>query len=110
GMGLLKLMVEQFISRGITVLFEGLEEEHQIEFCQNIGVQLMQGYALARPETVPRTFDDRFPEPEPIPVAEGLRLAGDAGTGVAPPSIPPSVAVPLVVASRRQTAFGKRTR
>jgi hypothetical protein len=61
GMGLLKLMVEQFIERGITVLFEGLEEDHQIDFCNEIGVQLMQGYALARPEIVPTTFDERFP-------------------------------------------------
>ncbi|MBC7284580.1 EAL domain-containing protein [Hoeflea sp.] len=76
GMGLLKLMVEQFIERGITVLFEGLEEEHQVEFCQEIGVQLMQGYALARPEIVPKTFDDRFPEqalPQPGDTASHAR-------------------------------------
>jgi EAL domain-containing protein (putative c-di-GMP-specific phosphodiesterase class I) len=31
GMALLKLSVQQFIERGITVLFEGLEEEHQVD-------------------------------------------------------------------------------
>jgi hypothetical protein len=30
-MALLKLSVQQFIERGITVLFEGLEEEHQVD-------------------------------------------------------------------------------
>lgn len=110
GMGLLKLMVEQFIDRGITVLFEGLEEDHQIEFCQKIGVQLMQGYALARPETVPRTFDDRFPEPEPSPSADTTHLAHDSAIRRAPAALHPSVTAPLTLASRRPTAFGKRTR
>lgn len=111
GMGLLKLMVAQFIERGITVLFEGLEEDHQIEFCQAIGVQLMQGYALARPEIVPRTFDDRFPEPELAqvgdfvsPVYERSQLHDVAAAP--PPSDFPVRAMP----PRRAASFGKRTR
>ena len=111
GMGLLKLMVAQFIERGITVLFEGLEEEHQIEFCQEIGVQLMQGYALARPEIVPRTFDDRFPEPQLTQARDTLRPAYEAPrtnevAGTAQPSSSPVHAMP----PRRAVAFGKRTR
>ena len=110
GMGLLKLMVEQFIDRGITVLFEGLEEEHQVEFCQKIGVQLMQGYALARPEIVPKTFDDRFPETE-------LPQMGDAPThsyttGLhQEPSVDHGGSISLHHhPSRRPATFGKRTR
>ena len=110
GMGLLKLMVEQFIERGITVLFEGLEEDHQIEFCQKIGVQLMQGYALARPETVPRTFDDRFPEPAPYSSADAAHIGHETAMHRAPSELHPSVSAPLLVASRRPAAFGKRTR
>ncbi len=111
GMGLLKLMVAQFIERGITVLFEGLEEEHQIEFCQEIGVQLMQGYALARPEIVPRTFDDRFPEPQLTQAGDTLRPAYEAPrtnevASTAQPSSFPVHAMP----PRRAVAFGKRTR
>jgi EAL domain-containing protein (putative c-di-GMP-specific phosphodiesterase class I) len=111
GMGLLKLMVAQFIERGITVLFEGLEEEHQIEFCQTIGVQLMQGYALARPEIVPRTFDDRFPEPELTQVGDPVRPAYEMSqlhhVATAPaPSDFPLRAMP----ARRAASFGKRTR
>ena len=111
GMGLLKLMVAQFIERGITVLFEGLEEEHQIEFCQEIGVQLMQGYALARPEIVPRTFDDRFPEPQLTQAGDTLRPAYETPrtnevASAAQPSNFPVHAMP----PRRAVAFGKRTR
>ena len=111
GMGLLKLMVAQFIERGITVLFEGLEEDHQIEFCQKIGVQLMQGYALARPEIVPRTFDDRFPEPELTQVGDPVSPVYEAPQTnevavAAPPSDFPMRAMP----PRRTAAFGKRTR
>lgn len=110
GKGLLKLMVEQFIERGITVLFEGLEEDHQVEFCQEIGVQLMQGYALARPEIVPKTFDDRFPEEQPMPQAGDrtghshgvlIRESGPSFSHIVPPQ--PTIA-------RRPATFGKRTR
>lgn len=111
GMGLLKLMVEQFKARGITVLFEGLEEEHQVEFCQKIGVQLMQGYALARPEIVPRTFDDRFPEPE---LTQPGDLVRPAYTSAVRHEVPAAAAAseftPRPLAPRRAAAFGKRTR
>ena len=111
GMGLLKLMVEQFIERGITVLFEGLEEDHQVEFCQKIGVQLMQGYALARPEIVPRTFDDRFPEPELSQVGDQVRPYYEpAPRAPAPAASSASDFVPRPPMPRRTAAFGKRTR
>ena len=111
GMGLLKLMVAQFIERGITVLFEGLEEEHQIEFCQTIGVQLMQGYALARPEIVPRTFDDRFPEPQPTQAGDPVRPVYDTPPLHAAAAATPAPDVPLrAMPPRRVAAFGKRVR
>lgn len=108
GKGLLKLMVDKFIERGITVLFEGLEEDHQIELCQQIGVQLMQGYALARPEIVPRTFDDRFPEPEPRQIADPAyrdHTAQPASAGIYADALSPHPA-----AARRMATFGKRIR
>jgi EAL domain-containing protein (putative c-di-GMP-specific phosphodiesterase class I) len=111
GMGLLKLMVEQFIERGITVLFEGLEEDHQVDFCQKIGVQLMQGYALARPEIVPRTFDDRFPEPELTQVGDQVRPYYETTPRVpSQPAAPASDFTPRPPLARRATSFGKRTR
>jgi EAL domain-containing protein (putative c-di-GMP-specific phosphodiesterase class I) len=120
GMALLKLSVQQFIERGITVLFEGLEEEHQITFCNEIGVQLMQGFALARPEIVPTTCGERFPETDREAEASGsIRLLD------APPLIPslhmPSASVSKDLGNaapapkstqsfgRRTVVFGKRT-
>lgn len=107
GMGLLKLMVEQFIDQGVTVLFEGLEEDHQVEFCNQVGVQLMQGYALARPEIVPTTFDERFPETRETPQAPGMTVTPAAPLPAAGPG--PEHA-PAVARPRRAAAFGKRTR
>lgn len=111
GMGLLKLMVAQFIERGITVLFEGLEEEHQIEFCQTVGVQLMQGYALARPEIVPRTFDDRFPEPELSQAGDSQRPAHARVPLRETAAAAPASDLPIRSAPpRRAATFGKRVR
>ncbi|SOE13797.1 EAL domain-containing protein (putative c-di-GMP-specific phosphodiesterase class I) [Hoeflea halophila] len=111
GMGLLKMMVAQFIERGITVLFEGLEEEHQIEFCQTVGVQLMQGYALARPEIVPRTFDDRFPEPVLSQAGDSQRPAQARVLQREPAVAAPASDLPIRAAPpRRAATFGKRVR
>lgn len=120
GMALLKLSVQQFIDRGITVLFEGLEEEHQITFCNEIGVQLMQGYALARPEIVPTSFGERFPE-----AGNGEEARHSIRQLDAPPLMPSLHMPPASVSEdhgnaapaakstqsfgRRTVAFGKRT-
>ncbi len=109
GKGLLRLMVERFHQRGIVILFEGIEEDAQIEFCQEIGVNLMQGYALARPQLAPTDFNIRFPEtaaparslhpdvasasPTPQP-GDGLHRAQEAWT----------------LPQRRQVTFGRRFR
>lgn len=58
----LEQIVSRFKTRRISCLFEGLEEEADVTFCARIGVQLLQGFALARPEIVPTTFNARFPE------------------------------------------------
>lgn len=106
GMGLLQLMVEQFIERGITVLFEGLEEDHQIDFCQKVGVQLMQGYALARPELAPTSFNDRFPEQlASEPAGRPARAQA-----IAPPQEDRGHAETRSPAPRRTATFGRRIR
>lgn len=110
GMSLLKVMVDQFVARGITVLFEGLEEDPQVQFCQEIGVGLMQGYVLARPEIVPTSFNERFPEPGPAETAGASRpnrvpaLAQRTVADQVAPFARPSAA------PRRAAAFGRRTR
>ncbi len=62
GAALLRVIVQQFASEGIEPIFEALEDEREIELCLDLGVSLMQGYALARPELAPTTFNERFPE------------------------------------------------
>lgn len=62
GAALLRVMVSQFRDNGIEAIFEGLEELWQVDLCQDIGVKLMQGYALSQPEIAPTTFNERFPE------------------------------------------------
>lgn len=62
GAALLRVIVRQFVGEGIEPIFEALEEEREIELCMDLGVALMQGYALARPELAPTTFNQRFPE------------------------------------------------
>ncbi len=62
GHALLKVMVKQFLDRGIMPIFEGLEEISQVDLCQELGVPYVQGYIFARPEIAPTTFEQRFPE------------------------------------------------
>lgn len=57
GIALLKAMVGEFESRGISTLFEGLEEPWQVEVSETCGVSMVQGYALGRPQTVPANFE-----------------------------------------------------
>ncbi|MDS7597622.1 EAL domain-containing protein [Agrobacterium tumefaciens] len=62
GAALLRLIVSQFRNDGIEPVFEGLESRWQVDLCEELGVVLMQGYVLARPELAPTSFDERFPE------------------------------------------------
>ncbi|XUY25983.1 EAL domain-containing protein [Agrobacterium sp. rho-8.1] len=62
GAALLRYIVKQFAKENIEPVFEALEDEREIELCVDLGVALMQGYALARPELAPTTFNERFPE------------------------------------------------
>ncbi|WP_312358173.1 EAL domain-containing protein [Agrobacterium sp.] len=62
GAALLRVIVSQFRDDGIEPVFEGLESGWQVDLCEELGVVLMQGYALAKPELAPTSFDARFPE------------------------------------------------
>lgn len=56
GFALLEAMVSEFRSRGIVNLFEGIEEAWQLELAEKCGVDMVQGYVLARPEIAPTSF------------------------------------------------------
>ncbi|MBL8577052.1 MAG: EAL domain-containing protein [Mesorhizobium sp.] len=62
GLALLSTMVSTFAEQGIRTLFEGIEEGWQIELAEKTGVELVQGFALARPEIVPASFVAAKPE------------------------------------------------
>nr|WP_246666938.1 EAL domain-containing protein [Agrobacterium sp. T29] len=62
GAALLRVIVSQFRADGIEPVFEGLEAAWQVDLCEELGVLLMQGYVLAKPELAPTSFDTRFPE------------------------------------------------
>jgi EAL domain-containing protein (putative c-di-GMP-specific phosphodiesterase class I) len=44
-----KNLVNLFHSKGITVVAEGVEEKEEFEYLQSLGIDLYQGYYLARP-------------------------------------------------------------
>ena len=64
GYNLLSTMVTQFRARGIETLFEGLEERWQLELAETMGVEMAQGFILARPELAPAQFAELFVKPE----------------------------------------------
>lgn len=73
GFGLLSAMVEIFTGRGITTVFEGIEENWQLELAEKSGASMVQGYVLARPEIAPTSFAS-FPTVA-MPVAGPARRA-----------------------------------
>ena len=56
GFGLLTAMVEIFAKQGIVTVFEGIEENWQLELAERSGASMVQGYVLARPEIAPTSF------------------------------------------------------
>lgn len=56
GFALLSVMVKEFASRGITIVFEGIEETWQLELAEECGAHMIQGFVLARPELAPTGF------------------------------------------------------
>jgi EAL domain-containing protein (putative c-di-GMP-specific phosphodiesterase class I) len=104
GFALLRVIVRQMLDDGIEPVFEGLEEPWQVDLCGELGVPLIQGYALARPQLAPTTFNELFPEDAELDTAEHSILLREEL--YAPPSLPRA---PLVSAlARPSRAFGKR--
>lgn len=76
GYAQLKDMTRQFAGFGIKTVFEGMEQLEQLELSEAAGATYVQGYALARPEIAPTTFD-RFTTLSPAGAARA-RLVRDA--------------------------------
>ncbi|SMF73856.1 EAL domain, c-di-GMP-specific phosphodiesterase class I (or its enzymatically inactive variant) [Xaviernesmea oryzae] len=107
GYALLRVIVRQMLDDGIEPIFEGLEEVWQVDLCEELGVPLMQGYALARPEIAPTTFNESFPESRPdlgatpLPRMETSPAAGD-------PAVPPLASHIRPALAKPARAFGRR--
>ena len=56
GFALLTTMVEAFETQGIRTVFEGIEENWQLDLAEKAGASMVQGYVLAKPELAPTTF------------------------------------------------------
>jgi EAL domain-containing protein (putative c-di-GMP-specific phosphodiesterase class I) len=56
GPALMKAMVNTFADRGIVNLFEGIEEDWQLVLADELSVDLVQGFVVAKPENAPTSF------------------------------------------------------
>ena len=103
GFALLRVIVRQLQEEGIEPIFERLEETWQVDLCLELGVTLLQGYALARPQLAPTDFNAEFPE---MLLPPGEPAANSPAQGQAQPH--------MTVTPRRESLprpariFGKR--
>ncbi|GEO83901.1 MULTISPECIES: EAL domain-containing protein [Alphaproteobacteria] len=62
GFALLRVIVRQLQDEGIEPIFERIEDTWQVDLCLELGVTLLQGYAFARPQLTPTSFNMDYPE------------------------------------------------
>lgn len=56
GRALLSVMVKEFHAREIVCIFEGIEEDWQLDVADQVGADMVQGFLLERPQLVPGDF------------------------------------------------------
>lgn len=91
GFALLTTMVDSFAARGIDTVFEGIEEDWQLELAEKSGAAMVQGFVLAKPQIMPGQF-----------AAPGLPQAR--------PKALPKSSDKAAVAKPGGKAFGRRSR
>jgi EAL domain-containing protein (putative c-di-GMP-specific phosphodiesterase class I) len=74
GFGLLSAMVDIFSMQGIETVFEGIEENWQLELAEKTGAPMVQGYVLARPQIAPADFALFRSSDVPQPLAGKLEV------------------------------------
>ena len=92
GFALLSTMVSQFAGRGISTVFEGIEEGWQLDLAERSGASMVQGYVLARPELAPTSFAvfrSGRPEGAAILASEPSAHAGEGSDGHGPSTARP---------------------
>jgi EAL domain-containing protein (putative c-di-GMP-specific phosphodiesterase class I) len=121
GVELLRDTTRRFQENGITTLFEGLEHDWHVDLSLDLGVDLLQGYALARPEMLPTRFNEMFPEeaasadpeaPARLPLASREERAAERRPAVKPQAPEHSAAMPLRQPKPQSArpVFGRRGR
>ena len=63
GFAVLKKTVERFHRSGASIVMEGLEQGFQVELAWGAGADLVQGFALARPQMAPTNLTELFAPP-----------------------------------------------
>jgi EAL domain-containing protein (putative c-di-GMP-specific phosphodiesterase class I) len=109
GFALLTTMVKEFASRGIRTVLEGIEEGRQLALAEEAGADMVQGYALAEPQTAPTGFAlfgrDAARPPRrhgnPASLPPGIRAAGA-------PSLPDMAASFRIRRHAAGRTFGRR--
>lgn len=85
GFALLTALVDSFAARNIETVFEGIEEDWQLELAEKSGAAMVQGFVLARPQIMPGQFAARdLPQqqegpPEALPRSDKAPAAKPAG-------------------------------
>lgn len=112
GFALLKTMVQTFNDKGFRTVFEGIEEDWQLELAEEAGVSMVQGYLLARPQLAPTEFKiftqsrGGLEQPEPVPAANSKVLPLSVAQ---PHALAARAAVQSAPASSTRTrSFGRR--
>ena len=121
GEDLLHDMVTRFKEAGIETLFEGIEETWQLDLAVRCGVELVQGYVLARPAVMPCDFSVFRPKDWIKPVGldeldpDLADFSRELGAGILKPLETPLAREPepevrtFGQAGRGRPAFGRRT-
>ncbi|MGN6464993.1 MAG: EAL domain-containing protein [Rhizobiaceae bacterium] len=102
GFALLSAMVDTFAARGISTVFEGIEEGWQLDLAERSGASMVQGYVLARPEIAPTRFSV-FEQARP-----DIRSVDERRRAQAMPEEPSMSSRPAPPARALRQPFGRR--
>ena len=109
GFALLEAMVSRFRERGILNLFEGIEETWQLELAERCGVDMVQGFVLARPELAPTGFAAfSRAAPADAPAGAGKRMPAPAAAPRHATGQPADAASAGMARRPQSRAFGHR--
>ncbi len=95
GFALLTAMVHAFEEQGIRTVFEGIEENWQLELAEKSGASMVQGFVLARPQIA-------------SPALRTMGRADDAAPPPAPDGPPADPDIPERPGGRAARVFGRR--